>query len=337
MKNKIRLVVTFIVVLMVIGLAVFLFVQKIGNDRNIDDNHINNIEQGGIVDKGSVDEKTDFYEIKVKYPVEPLDKDGVMKRFIDQEVALRKTQWSAGGEAYEEEKAVEAQFPDRPKMVFSYNLEYQVFRSEELGTVSYVLTIGEYTGGANGNESVKAFTFNEDGRIGLSSVFNIRTTGDGMDSESIKNLNTLSEKIYQKAVSDSERFPDAQIVKDGLGLNEALKVDPLSLAPLLSNFALTDQGPVFYFDKGAITMRASGVVSISLDWGELDSILMKEESQNLPDGYSLKNYTVAKVLDVVCEKKEDCETPFEYMAMSSCPYTTLCLDKKCTVVCPGQE
>lgn len=272
MGNKKTLAVIILVAVIAIGAAVLFFMSKDVGDQKINNDKEKVVKQEKPANNNSIDEKTDFYEIKADYPNEPLDKNGVMKRFIDQEVALRKTQWSVGGAAYEDEKAVEAQFPDRPKMVFTYNVEYQVFKSEKMGTVSYVLVIGEYIGGANGNESVKAFTFDKNGQIDLSSILKIKGGESGMDAESIKNLKSLSEKIYQKAIADSEKFPDAQMVKDGLGLNKALKIDPSSLVALFENFALTDNGPIFYFDKGAITIRAAGVVNIGIDWSALDSI-----------------------------------------------------------------
>lgn len=61
------------------------------------------------------------------------------------------------------------------------------------------------------------------------------------------------------------------------------------------------------------------------------------EQLNLPIGYTLKRYTVAKVLETVCKKDDDCTTPSQYLMMSSCPYTSLCLNERCTVVCPGHE
>lgn len=46
-------------------------------------------------------------------------------------------------------------------------------------------------------------------------------------------------------------------------------------------------------------------------------------------------YVVEKVLDISCEKDDDCETPVEYLIMSSCPFTSKCIEKKCNVICPN--
>ncbi|MFA6354358.1 MAG: hypothetical protein WCX12_01585 [Candidatus Paceibacterota bacterium] len=61
----------------------------------------------------------------------------------------------------------------------------------------------------------------------------------------------------------------------------------------------------------------------------------KNSEIKLPIGYTLDNYTVEKVLDVSCIKNSDCVTPGEYAALSRCPMATLCLNTKCTVVCPS--
>lgn len=76
-------------------------------------------------------------------------------------------------------------------------------------------------------------------------------------------------------------------------------------------------------------------------WKDLENILSTfnlvsaPRDITLPTGYTLDNYTVEKTLDTVCTKKDDCETPVEYLMMSRCPFTSLCLQGKCTVVCPS--
>lgn len=53
-----------------------------------------------------------------------------------------------------------------------------------------------------------------------------------------------------------------------------------------------------------------------------------------PLGYSNTDYTIEKVLAVECQIDIDCITPGEYMIQSRCPFTSKCLENKCTVVCP---
>jgi hypothetical protein len=54
----------------------------------------------------------------------------------------------------------------------------------------------------------------------------------------------------------------------------------------------------------------------------------------LPKGYTLDSYTIEKTLETACVKASECLTPPEYAMRSNCPYTSLCLKNKCTVVCP---
>ncbi len=61
------------------------------------------------------------------------------------------------------------------------------------------------------------------------------------------------------------------------------------------------------------------------------------QSFGLPRNYTLDSYTVAKETDVSCVYDGDCETPGEYLMMSSCPYTSICDLGKCVVVCPDYK
>jgi hypothetical protein len=55
---------------------------------------------------------------------------------------------------------------------------------------------------------------------------------------------------------------------------------------------------------------------------------------SLPRGYTLDSYSVEKVLETSCVQSRECETPGEYLVQSRCPFTSMCLQSKCTVVCP---
>jgi len=62
----------------------------------------------------------------------------------------------------------------------------------------------------------------------------------------------------------------------------------------------------------------------------------RENSENgLPKGYTLDNYKIEKILEVQCQTDGGCQTPAEYLTRSNCPYTSICLHNKCTVVCPS--
>jgi len=55
----------------------------------------------------------------------------------------------------------------------------------------------------------------------------------------------------------------------------------------------------------------------------------------LPEGYTIEAYSIEQVLDEDCFKSSDCETPGEYLILSRCPFTSICLKDKCTVICPA--
>jgi len=62
-------------------------------------------------------------------------------------------------------------------------------------------------------------------------------------------------------------------------------------------------------------------------------VFKKEETVQTQTS-SVQNYTIAEILDVSCNIDEDCETPMDYLIRSSCPFTSKCLEKKCSVICP---
>jgi len=66
---------------------------------------------------------------------------------------------------------------------------------------------------------------------------------------------------------------------------------------------------------------------------------VKNDTRNigLPLGYTLDRFQVEKISTTTCARHEDCRTPFEYLVQSRCPFTSLCLNSRCSVVCPGQD
>jgi hypothetical protein len=46
------------------------------------------------------------------------------------------------------------------------------------------------------------------------------------------------------------------------------------------------------------------------------------------------NYNITKVLNDTCSVDRNCTTPISYLVQSNCPYTTKCINSRCTVVCP---
>lgn len=232
----------------------------------------------------TISEKSDFYTITAVYPEESLDTEGVMKQFVTEQVAQRMEAWKTGGDVYMQEKQLEQDFPDRPKMVYTLDIKYETIASPRNGTLSYIFHIGEYTGGANGDERVQTFTFGATGLLTVESFLNIAGYGAGTGNVNMGNDLTLSRLLLDKAAADATVFPDKDITREGLGL-AYLKEDGVTLdhtlcncdgffyGSNLQNFAVTDTGMTFYFGKGAISIRAAGVVSIALTWRELEPYL----------------------------------------------------------------
>lgn len=232
----------------------------------------------------SISEETEFYKINAKYPVELWDKDGVVEEFVKQQVETKKEEWKIGGEVYNSEKEIEKKYPDRPKMIYELSIVYDKFVSEKMKTVSYLFKIGQYTGGANGDEVVQTFTFNKDGLMSVEAFLNI-SDYQSVEDKKIPNDIAISEKIFEAAKFDKEKFSDLEMVSNGLGL-AYLKSDGVTLdhkkcncdgyfyGSNLQNFIVSDEGITFYFSKGEVTARAAGSVGIMLAWESLKPFII---------------------------------------------------------------
>ncbi|MGV8086728.1 MAG: DUF333 domain-containing protein [Candidatus Woesearchaeota archaeon] len=65
-----------------------------------------------------------------------------------------------------------------------------------------------------------------------------------------------------------------------------------------------------------------------------DCVACSEKVNSWTLGECYQEYTISEILNDTCKVDQDCETPMNYLIRSSCPYTTKCIDDKCTVVCP---
>jgi uncharacterized protein YxeA len=275
------------IVILLVAIGVSLYGWK--NEKIVKKNKTESKTEKTEIFEGekSISEETEFYKISAKYPVEPWDKDGVMEKFVKQQVETKREDWKVGGEAYNSEKEIEKQYSDRPKMVYELNVFYDKFESRKMGTVSYLFRISEYTGGANANEVIQSFTFNKDGGTNVESFLNI-SDDQVVNNKKIPNDIALSQMILKKSQIDKDNFPDIDMVADGLGLSY-LAADGVTLdhkkcncngyfyGSNLQNFIVSDEGLTFYFGKGEITARAMGVVGISFDWSELKPFLVAKE------------------------------------------------------------
>lgn len=69
--------------------------------------------------------------------------------------------------------------------------------------------------------------------------------------------------------------------------------------------------------------------SAGYSWCEAKQKCLRIWEENCTEGY-----TIAEVTNETCSQDSDCETPMDYLVRSSCPFTSKCLEGRCTVVCP---
>lgn len=220
--------------------------------------------------KALLADSTSFYTISVEYPEESRDKDQVMKSFVLDRYQAKKEEWRTGGELYEEEQKITRAFPDRAQVKYSYDMGFERISSDSLGTVSYLFTTYEYTGGANGNTGVNSYCFNRNNRR-----VDIEDLLDFSDHKDIR----LSRLLANQALSDTTLFFKdfvetglglAYLEPDGVTLNKAkCQCDGYFFGSNFQNFVVENRGITFYFDKYAIAPGAAGITRITLSWEDL--------------------------------------------------------------------
>jgi hypothetical protein len=94
------------------------------------------------------------------------------------------------------------------------------------------------------------------------------------------------------------------------------------------------------FDEPKMTECANERAAFEVDalvdkiMNSIAPIAKPETNATAPANYSPSRYTVAQTSETACAADTDCVTPMQYEAMSSCPYSSRCLNNKCAVVCP---
>ncbi len=221
-----------------------------------------------------IEDKNDFYAITARYPDDNWDTEHVVQSFVEARVAAKQTEWAIGGEAYQSEQAVAAEFPDRPKVIYTLDIRYASTSSEKLGTRTYTFFESEMTGGANGNVTVTTFTFNNNGVVTLEDILNIQDGNDIAITKLIRNA---------AIVQQPDVFSNVEMLDDGLGLTnldengifdaEKCQCDGYFFGSNLQNFIPTDIGMNFIFSKFAITPGVAMTPEVSLTWNELTPYL----------------------------------------------------------------
>lgn len=205
--------------------------------------------------------KTEFYNIEARYPLEDLDKEGIMKSFVENLVQQA------------EEERVENQ-------VYNLDINFSSLESKSKQSVSYLFIIKTYTNEDDINERVKTFTFNQKGLIELDDFIQELGFNNNQDDELL-----LSRLLLKNSLLYPEVFSDFNLTAKGLGFT-CLKDDAVSMdyekcdtwpfAANLENFVISDDGVIFFFDKCSVSDCSLGPVGIFIDNGELNPLLWKE-------------------------------------------------------------
>jgi len=236
---------------------------------------MSNSAKSDFVEERAITDKNDFYEISVKYPVDSRDIKKEIETFISYLVENKQQEWKVGGEIYNEEKALSDLYPDRPEMVYSYDISYETFESLNKGTVSYVFTIYQFSGGAHGSAQINTFTFNNEGRVNIEDVLNISENNNDIE---------LSRILAAKIKKEQNGMFMEDMMMEGMGL-AYLKADGVTLdkekcncdgffyGSNLQNFYILDEGITFLFNQYQIAPGALGVIKTTLDWETLSPYL----------------------------------------------------------------
>lgn len=221
-----------------------------------------------------IKDTNDFYEITATYPTDVRDKEKVMEAFVSGVVKEKQEAWKIGGEAWTSEKQVEKDFPDRPKMTYQLIIDYKTYTSEKKGTVSYVFTMYEFTGGAHGMTNLATFTFNNSGRVAIDDVL-VLGSGDKLTLLLEKKLiNVLGEGADKEMIHHGLGL--SCLLSNGMQMNNVPCPSPgFGFALNFQNFIIKDEGITFLMGQYQVAPYAAGMPEVTFTWGELEKYLKR--------------------------------------------------------------
>jgi hypothetical protein len=239
--------------------------------------HLTTPDAAPVTKTEKLEAHTSFYSIKAAYPDEKCDKVGAMKQYVTQLVDARKQSWSATSDAYKEELKLRKQFPDRPKMKYELNVTFEKSTNATFGTISYLFNVYEFTGGANGQNTVASFTWDKNGAVDLQSILSFANNNDILLTQMIRSQAILSypgitlSDIQQLDQGLGLAFLDA----DGVTLNKAkCKCDGYFYGSNAMNFMLKDDGITFAYNEYAILPGSYGAPTVTLSWDAVQPLLV---------------------------------------------------------------
>lgn len=232
----------------------------------------------------NITDSTDLYVIKAQYPQTSLDSKNSIKEYVTYLLSQKKEEWKHGGKVYQEEMKIRKQFPQRKSMKYEYDISFKTFTSKKHHTFTYLFNVYTYTGGANGENTVNTFTFQQNKKEG-----NLLKIEDILELKNNKDI-----AITKLLAAEAAKNPDIyvkDILYQGLGLTylkadgitldkEKCKCDSFFFGSNLQNFIVTDSGISFVFNKGDIAIGAAGTPKISLTWNQLKPYVISEEFKN---------------------------------------------------------
>lgn len=128
------------------------------------------------------------------------------------------------------------------------------------GNYSFILVNGTYMGGANGTTEIRSFQLNPEtgGIFGIQDVL----------GNNLKHLEQLSKMVREKIYNDTTLA--------GYVFPEEVKIQTEPNWQNFSNFAITNDSLIFYFEEHAFTAGAVGPPIIAIPIDEVDGLLVDE-------------------------------------------------------------
>jgi hypothetical protein len=272
--NKTKLFFIFAVIVLIAAMFFFFF-PKENTKKDLKTEPVVVVATTTPVDV-TINDTNAFYKIKAVYPNEPKDTKNVMKDFVTNIVNKEKEDWKIGGEAYNSEKKVASDFPDRPLMQYELNIQYKKFTSTKFDTVSYVFQNYEFTGGAHGNTALTTFTFGVNGLTNIEDILDLSSNNNDIKLTKIveKKLETiLGQNLNQDMLDGGLGL--SYLSKDGTFDSVKCQCDGFLFPSNFQRFKITDEGIVFIFEQYQVAPYAVGQPEVLMSWKELEPFMKK--------------------------------------------------------------
>lgn len=178
---------------------------------------------------------------------------------------------------------VRKDFPDRPKMTYTYMVDYKTYNIPNTDIVSYVLNTYQFTGGAHGTNFVTTFSFDKNGKIDIEDILDF-ANGNRVKLSKLLAQDLIKEKsdiIYGQTDMVYQGLGIAYLKADGTIDKEKCGCDGFYFGSNFQNFYLSNQGITFIFSQYQIAPGAAGNVELMMTWDELKPFLLNTKIEDL--------------------------------------------------------